>query len=159
MSDYSQFADRSSDNGGYASADQFQSPLFLKRLNDWMHWAKVFGWTLIAAGALTIGLAVLRLLSALSDLGPRDGRGGLVLGMVLVLIVVFVALFLPGIFLMQAGRHTKSYLQTDDPEELVSSFRTLRSFWLTVGIVAGILIALFCVLIPFLLSAAARPMG
>ena len=159
MSDYSQFAEHSSDDRDYAPADEFQSPLFLKRLHDWMRWTKIFGWMLIAVGGLSIALALLRLVSAMSDVGPRVAPGGLVLGLVLVLIIVFVALFLPGIFLIQAGRHTESYLKTDDPEEIISSFRTLRSFWLTVGIVAGLLIGLFCVLIPFLLSAAARPMG
>ena len=86
MSNYAQFAEHSSDDRNYASADEFQSPLFLKRLHDWMRWTKIFGWMLIAVGGLSLAQAVLRLLSTLADIVPPGGpRGALIVAMAVVL--------------------------------------------------------------------------
>jgi Na+/proline symporter len=155
MAERSPFADDSHhpDNSGFG--DQFQTPQFLQRLTEWSLWTKIFGWTLIGVGGLTIVTAVLSLLTKLSELGPRTSWA---MGMVLMLFIVFVAFFLPGIFILQSGRKTSSYLRTDDPEELVDGFRALHSFWRTIGILAGIMVALMCLAIPLLLTVFLRPM-
>jgi len=156
MPDHSQFKESSPAAGEFVSTDEFQTPQFLRRLNDWMRWTRIFGWMLIAAGGLQIAFSILGRLSALSQLRSDEGWGPLAWGMILNTVVVFAAFMLPGIFIIQAGRHTDSYLRTDDPEALVDSFRALHHFWRTVGIMAALVGVLICVALSFVLTALAR---
>jgi len=83
-------------------------------------------------------------MDGMDGFGAAKAAGGIAGTFMFIVILIFAAIyFFPMLYLLKFSQHTKKAIATLDANELLLAFKNLKSYWVYLGILVIIILAIY----------------
>jgi len=132
-----------------------ESLRYLDTTRKWTMFFAILGFIVIglmiiggfAAGALMKSMSGLKDIEGMEGMEAAGAAAGVAQVLLLVIILIFAVIyFFPLFFLFRFSTHTSNAIKTLDRNELGKAFRYMKSYWLYIGVLVIILLAIYLII-------------